>query len=332
MPALICTPAPCTAAGRGDDRPAIGGPYRIFPTARVRPRPDGVSVHWTHSSPFACFPSLSEAVLRPGHAFGYLISCFMAFCLALGISLPPAVAAGDGSIGEARAAYVAGWFVEAARIAEMLRTAEGYALAAESLTIHAHHIAADSERERLLERAIELAEKAVDSDPDNANAHLQLARAIGRHAQAIGSIEAAGRGYAKRIREATETALRLEPGMAAAHLSLGLWNAEVIAAVGPFMARLIYGARKKNALAAFERALQLAPHAKAVPLEYALGLLALDGRDYRERAAGLLRRAIRIPAEDAYDRLLHERAVERLEALESLGGREPAHDRAGIDR
>ena len=320
MPAAICILAPCIASGRGDDRPAIGGPHQSFPLARVRPRPDGVSVHWTHSSPFACFPSLSEAVLRPGHGFGFLISCFMAFCLALGGAVPPAGAAGSGSIGEARAAYAAGRFVEAVRIAEMLRTAEGYALAAESLTIHAHHIAEDGEREMLLERAIDLAGKAVDSDPDNANAHLQLARAIGRHAQAIGSFEAAGRGYAKRIREATETALRLEPGMAAAHLSLGLWNAEVVAAVGPFMARLIYGARKKNALAAFERALRLAPHAKAVALEYALGLLVLDGGDYREKAAELLRRAIRIPVEDAYDRLLQERAVERLEALESSGG------------
>ncbi len=224
------------------------------------------------------------------------------------------------SIDEVRAAYAAGRFAEAAGIAEALQTAEGYALAAESLTIHAHHIAADGEREALLERAIGLAEKAVDSDPGNADAYLQMARAMGRHAQSIGAVRSTGRGYGKRIREAAETALGLEPEMAAAHLSLGLWNAEVVAALGPLMARLVYGARKRNALAAFERALKLAPHAKAVPLEYAFGLLALGGGDYRKRAAELLERTIRMPVKDAYDRLLHEQAVERLKALESSGG------------
>ena len=86
------------------------------------------------------------------------------------------------------------------------------------------------------------------------------------------------------------------------------------------MARVTYGAREEDALASFERALRLAPGAKAVPLQYALGLLILDDDEYREKARGLLKRAIEIPAKDAYERILHKRAVERLKALDASGG------------
>ena len=157
-------------------------------------------------------------------------------CLVLTHAVPSAGVVGAGPIDEARAAYAEGRFVDATRIAEALGTSEGLALAAESLTIHAHFIASKDEKEALFQRAVGLARQAVRADPGNAEAHLQLARAIGRHAQAIGAFEAANRGYAGQIREATETALQLNSEMAAAHLSLGLWHAEIVGAVGSFLA------------------------------------------------------------------------------------------------
>ena len=238
-------------------------------------------------------------------------------CLALTHAVPSAGVAGVEPIHEARAAYAEGRFVDAARIAETLGTSRGFALAAESLTIHAHFIASKGEKEALFQRAAGLARQAVRADPGNADAHLQVARAIGRHAQAIGSLEAANRGYAKEIREATEAALQLNSEMAAAHLSLGLWHAEIVGAVGSFLAYMSYGARARDAVASFERALALAPDAKAVSLECALGLLVLDENEHREKARRLLKRAIEIPAKDAYERLLDNQAVERLGALDS---------------
>ena len=85
--------------------------------------------------------------------------------------------------------------------------------------------------------------------------------------------------------------------------------------MGSFMARTVYGARKKDGIASFERALALAPNAKAVPLQYALGLIALDDYQYREKARNLLMRAIGLPAKDAYERILHIEAVEALDNL-----------------
>ena len=239
------------------------------------------------------------------------------FCL---VAAPLAGPAGAQSIDAARTAYAEGRFADASRIAERLGNSEGYALAARALVVHARYVAGEGEKEALFERAVGLARKAVASDPRNANAHLQLARAIGRLAQAVGSFEAANQDFAGQIREATETALRIDPGLAAAYLSLGRWHAGIVGSAGSFVARLTFGARERDALAAFERALRLAPGRKAVPFQYALGLLALDEDEYREKARALLKHAIELPAKDAYGRLLHKRAVDRLKALEASGG------------
>ena len=165
-----------------------------------------------------------------------------------------------------------------------------------------------------------LAQKAVRADPGNADAHLQLARATGRLAQTIGSFDAADRGYVEQIREATEDALRLDPGMAQAHISLARWHTGIVGKVGSFLARLTHGAREKDAIASLDRALELAPDAKDVLLQYALGLLELDEDEHRDKARSLLERSIAIPAKDAFERLLDKLAKDRLKALDSSGG------------
>lgn len=241
------------------------------------------------------------------------ICLFFSCCLAFVYVLPLIGVAHAQTIHEARAAYVQGRFMEAARIGESLKTSQGFALSAKSLSIHAHYLAKKDENKELLERALRLAKKAVLSDPGNADAHLQLARVIGRRAQTIGIFEAAGE--AEKIRESTENALRINPKLVAAHLSLGRWHSELVGAMGSLMARTVYGARKNDAIASFERAFALAPNEKYVPLEYALGLLALGDFRYREKARELLTRSISLPAKDAYEWILHAKAAEVLDSL-----------------
>ena len=245
----------------------------------------------------------------PVNAVCLLFSCCLAFVYVLALI----GVANAQTIDEAKAAYAQGRFAEAARIGESLGTSQGFALSAESLSVYAHYIAKEGEKKELLEHAVRLARKAVLSDPKNAEAHLQLARAIGRRAETVGIFEAAGE--AEKIRESAENALRINPELVAAHLSLGRWHSELVGAMGSFIARTVYGARKKDAIASFERALALAPNAKAVSLQYALGLIALDDYQYREKARNLLMRSIGLPAKDAYERILHTEAVEALDNL-----------------
>ena len=83
------------------------------------------------------------------------------------------------------------------------------------------------------------------------------------------------------------------------------------------MANMLYGATEEDALACYERALKLAPNEKVVHLEYALGLLLLDDDENREQARDLLARATEMPSKDAFDYIIHQRAVERLAILDS---------------
>ena len=237
-------------------------------------------------------------------------------CWTIVYVLPWASAASAQSIEAARTAHAEGRFLEAAELGEALKTSEGHALAAEALTLHGYYIAADDERQALLERAMGLAREAVRLDPANPEAHFQSVHAMGRHGQTIGALKALGKGYAEKARESLEEALRLDPDMASAHLSLAAWHAEIVGSVGGLMARAIYGARKKEALAHYERALELEPGEKVVLVEYALGLLILDDDKYRGQARELLARAIELPSKHAYDRILHAGAVEKLAALD----------------
>lgn len=251
--------------------------------------------------------------IRGKHCTVNAVCMFFSFCLVSAYVLAMIGVAHAKSIDEAKAAYTQGRFAEAARIGESLGTSQGFALSAESLSVHAHYFAEKDRKRELLDRAVALARKAVASDPGNADAHLQLARTIGRRAETVGVFEAAGE--AKKIREYTENALRINPGLVTAHLSLGRWHSELVGAMGSFVARTVYDARKKDAIASFERAFVLAPNTKAVPLQYALGLIALDDYRYREKARELLMRAIGLPAKDAYERIVHTEAVEALNSL-----------------
>ena len=183
--------------------------------------------------------------------------------------------AGAQSIEEARIAFTEGRFTEAADLARMLETSEGYAFAADSLAIYGYYLAPDSEKAGLFRRAADLARKAIRLDGANPKAHLQLAHSMGRHAQVIGTWKALMEDSASQVRDGIQEVLRLVPDMAAAHLSFAAWHAGAVSN-GGFFASLLYGPNEEDALAHFERTLELAPQDKIVLLEYALGLLSLD--------------------------------------------------------
>lgn len=235
-------------------------------------------------------------------------------CLTIACVFAPAGNACAQSIEEARAAYAEGRFVEAAELARALGTSEGYTLAADSLAIHGYYMAPEGEKESLFKRAEEFARKALRLDAASPEAHLQLAHAMGRQAQTGGALKALKEGYATKVRDAIEEALRLAPDSASAHVSLGAWHAGAVGA-GGFFAGLLYGASAEDAHVHFERALELAPRDKVALFEYALGLLSLDADENRAKARDLLERAIRLRPKDAFERLIHRKAVEQLTAI-----------------
>ena len=236
-------------------------------------------------------------------------------CVALGSLVLLAADAGAQSLEDARSAYAEGRFLEAAELAEALGTSDGYALAAQSLAIHAHYFATDDEWEELVDRAIEVSDEAIRADSTNAQAHYQAAHAVGRYAQGIGAFTALRQGLAGRIRERLDAAIRLDPYLWEARLALGGWHAD-IAAEG-FIARRMYGGNRPAAVVLFEQALQMAPESRVVLYEYAIRLPDLDEENGEERARELLDTAARLPIVDAYDGLIQELVLEAVADRES---------------
>ena len=262
----------------------------------------------TGTGPHQCIASRINLIAR--------MVVFASLVLALPLALP--TVANAQTIDAAETAYANGQFIAAADFAEALGTSAGYTLAAQSLTIHAHYtMTKGSEQEALFQRAISLAQKAIQSDPSNPRAHVLSAYALGRHAQTMGLLEAATKGYVQKIRAATDNALRLNPDMAEAHLSLAMWHAAVVSAAGSSTADLLFGASEEDALAYFDMVSRSSPDVKLVPLEYAIALLNLNGDHNREKARELLARAIALPGKDVHDAIVHQRAVDLLAVLDA---------------
>lgn len=235
----------------------------------------------------------------------------LAACITFAASLW-APAAHAQSLEAARAAFKDGRFAEASELAAADGTSEGLALAAETLAIHGFHVAEEGDRQALFQRAQALAEEAIRLDDTNAEAHLQLSHAMGRYAQTLGKGMKALR-LAKPVREAMERAVALAPDLAHAQLSLASWHAEASRSLA---GRMTTGASKKTATQHFQRAYALAPDDKAVQVEYAKGLLALNKRRNRDQARKLFTEAAETPPRDAYEGILQQQAREQLVALD----------------
>ncbi len=219
------------------------------------------------------------------------------------------------SIEAARAAFSKGEYIAAADLGEAPGTSEGQALAAEALAIYAYHVAEEEGKEPLLQRAMRAAEAAIGLDPANAQAHLQSAHATGRYSQLLAPMKSLREGYPKQVRASIERALELDPSHFGAHLSLASWHAEAIGR-GGMMARALLGAKKKSAFTHYEQALALEPDRNVVLLEYAPGLPLLEGEKRRAQARDLLLRVIELPPQDPFQRILQQKAIERLAALD----------------
>jgi len=214
----------------------------------------------------------------------------------------------DPDLLQAWALYHAGEFERAAQAGEALGPA-GFTVACKATCIHANYVER-RERTRLamFEAAAESARRMTEAQPDHAGAWFWQGYALGRYSQGISVAKALAQGLGQRVRQSLEQAIALQPRHADAHVALGLFHAEVIDKVGSLIAGMTYGARRDQALAAFEQGLQLNPHSPIGLVEFAHGLLMLEGEPAQARADALMQKAAAMQAADAAERLSVELA------------------------
>jgi tetratricopeptide (TPR) repeat protein len=147
--------------------------------------------------------------------------------------------------------------------------------ASRSLADLAEYEADKAKRAEMYQRAERLARLAVTVNPDDAEAHFHLARALGRVALSHGPKDRVK--YGKAVREQALEALRLDPDHPGALHVMGMWHAEVrrLPGIARFFAKSFLGgqilgsARWDEAVRLLSRAVEVDPQRLAHHLDLA---------------------------------------------------------------
>ena len=189
----------------------------------------------------------------------------------------------------------------------------GITVANKAQSIYANYLE-KSEKSKLamFMEVAERAEKQAAENPKNANAHYWMAYALGRYSQGISIAKALAQGLGGKVKSALETTIKLSPKHADAHIALGAFHAEVIDKVGSLLGRT-QGASKDAGIAAYKTALKLNPTSAIAMVEYANGLVMLEGDKKMKEATKLYEDASACVPMDAMERLDVEMAKAELE-------------------
>ena len=219
----------------------------------------------------------------------------------------------DAKVVEAWIAYHAGDF-EKARDLGLKAGLAGYNAANKATCIYANYLEkADAAKLKLYQDAAARCEELQKKEPNNANAFYLHAHALGRYSQGISITKALSQGLGGKVKASLDTAIKLEPGHADAHIALGSYHAEIIDKVGALLGGMTYGAKKELGLEHFEKAMKLNPDSAITRIEYANGLVMLLGKAKMKDAEKLYADAARCKAVDAMERLDVELAKSELE-------------------
>ena len=161
--------------------------------------------------------------------------------------------------------------------------------------------------------AAERAEILQKADSKNANAYYWQAYALGRYGQGISVAKALAQGLGTKVKQALELAIKLQPKHADAHLALAAFHAEVIDKVGSLIGGMTYGAKKDVGLGLFKKALELNPTSAIAMIEYANGMVMLEGDNKMKDATKLYEEAAASKPLDAMERLDVEMAKAELD-------------------
>jgi hypothetical protein len=218
----------------------------------------------------------------------------------------------DAKVLAAWALFHAGEFQKAAE-AGLKAGGAGITVANKAQAIYANYLEkSEKTKLALFMEVAERAEAQIAADSKNANAHYFMAYALGRYSQGISIAKALAQGLGSKVKSALETTIKLAPKHADAHIALGAFHAEVIDKVGSLLGRT-QGASKDGGLAMFKTALKLNPTSAIAMVEYANGLVMLEGDKKMKEATKLYEDAAACTPADAMERLDVEMAKAELE-------------------
>jgi len=220
----------------------------------------------------------------------------------------------DRAVLDAWALFHNGEFQKAAD-AGLKAGGDGITVANKATAIYANYL--EKKEKNKLDLFMEVAQRAeaqAAEDAKNPNAWYWQAYSLGRYSQGISVAKALAQGLGSKVKEALEKTIKLQPKHADAHIALAAFHAEVIDKVGSLIGGMTYGAKKETGLKLYQDALKLNPNSAIAMIEYANGMVMLEGDKRMKEATKLYEQAAGSKPIDAMERLDIELARTELEA------------------
>ncbi|MGZ5194585.1 MAG: hypothetical protein ACXWJM_04580 [Ramlibacter sp.] len=209
----------------------------------------------------------------------------------------------DPAVLDAWALFHNGEFQKAAE-AGLKAGGDGVTVANKATAIYANYL--EKKERAKLDLFMEVAQRAeaqAAGSAKHANAWYWQAYALGRYSQGISVAKALAQGLGSKVKDALEKTIKLQPRHADAHIALGAFHAEVIDKVGALIGGMTYGAKKDTGLKLFQEALKINPESAIAMIEYANGLVMLEGDKKLKDATRLYEQAAATKPIDAMERL-----------------------------
>lgn len=245
------------------------------------------------------------------------------------VMIPICYAQAFADIDKARAALVAGDYNEAQTLALSADSSAGFTLAAEALSAQVM-LQKVPNVNRSARQAKRYAETALKLNPDNSEAIIQYALALGFETRSSGVMKAWMGKMPDKSKTAIDRALAVAPDDGRSLALRGAWHLGIVTKVGEENAQKWFGANVKNGLKGYDAALAKTPDDSVILGNYAFALLALDPIAYKDMATVLLDRLQDAPERAHIDRAVKARMSVFLpiiddpdaiqDAVEALGG------------
>jgi hypothetical protein len=219
----------------------------------------------------------------------------------------------DKKVQDAWIAFHAGEFEKAKKLG-LAAGGAGITCANKAQAIYANYLEDDEDKALAhFDEVAKRCEAQQATEPKNANAYYWHAYALGRYSQGISITKALAQGLGGKVKDSLTTAIKLAPTHADAHIALGAYHAEIIDKVGALIGGMTYGAKRDTGVAMFKKAMELAPESAIARIEYANGVVLLDGKKGLKLGEQLYAEAAECDALDAMERLDVEMAKSELE-------------------
>jgi len=219
-------------------------------------------------------------------------------------------------LSEAQAMIDAGQYASAITLSTAQDTVSGYTLAAEALNTQVMLELVPNVNASAKE-AKRLAKTALDLEPENREALIQFAIALGFETRSSSLMKAYFGKLPQKSKAAIDLAYAAAPSDARTSALLGAWHLGVTGKVEPERAFEMFGAREVDGISGYDQAVALQPQDIVIMGNYAVALLAIDAVKYRAKLDGLFARIELASPRNAVEREVKRRMIALMPLLDN---------------